>query len=58
LTKLIFLLQPRKLPPQFNLIPFLTLLDPDDENKTMVRFRLAFVVFSTIDVHDFLLSHM
>jgi hypothetical protein len=38
LAKLIALLQPRKLPPQFNLIPFLTLLDPDEENKTMVSF--------------------
>ncbi|KIM42318.1 hypothetical protein M413DRAFT_444743 [Hebeloma cylindrosporum] len=35
LTKLITFQQSRKLPPQFNLIPFLTLLDPDVENKAM-----------------------
>jgi hypothetical protein len=37
------------------LIPFLTLLDPDDENKTMVCL-LSFGDFPTIDVHDLLFS--
>jgi len=36
LTKVIALLQPRKLPPRFNVIPFLTVLDPEAETKTMV----------------------
>ena len=36
LTKLISLLQPRKLPPRYNIIPFLTVHDPEDDVKSMV----------------------
>lgn len=36
LTKVIQLLQPRKLPPRYNVIPFLTVLDPEPETKNMV----------------------
>lgn len=33
LTKLLSLLQPRVLPPRYNVIPFLTVLDPEEEVK-------------------------
>lgn len=36
LSKLLTLLQPRKLPPYFNVIPFLTVIDPESEIKNMV----------------------
>jgi sister chromatid cohesion PDS5-like protein len=36
LTKLLTLLQPRKLPPYFNVIPFLTVIDPEADIKNMV----------------------
>lgn len=36
LTKLLTLLQPRKLPSYFNVIPFLTVIDPETEIKNMV----------------------
>ncbi|RDB27480.1 Sister chromatid cohesion protein pds5 [Hypsizygus marmoreus] len=35
LTKLISLLQPRKLPPRYNVIPFLTVHDPESDIKAM-----------------------
>ncbi|KAG6864378.1 hypothetical protein C0991_010047 [Blastosporella zonata] len=35
LSKLISLLQPRKLPPKFNIIPFLTVHDPESDVKAM-----------------------
>ncbi|KAF9457542.1 armadillo-type protein [Collybia nuda] len=35
LTKLISLLQPRKLPPRYNVIPFLTVHDPESDVKSM-----------------------
>ncbi|KAF8067855.1 armadillo-type protein [Lyophyllum atratum] len=35
LTKLISLLQPRKLPPRYNVIPFLTVHDPESDVKAM-----------------------
>jgi sister chromatid cohesion protein PDS5 len=40
LTKLIALLTPRKLAPRFNVIPFLTVLDPEPEVKNAVSSRL------------------
>lgn len=36
LTKLISLLHPRKIPPQYNVIPFLTVHDPEADVKAMV----------------------
>jgi sister-chromatid-cohesion protein PDS5 len=36
LTKVILLLQTRKLPLRYNVIPFLTVLDPEPETKIMV----------------------
>ena len=39
LTKLIALLTPRKLAPRFNVIPFLTVLDPEPEVKNAVSPR-------------------
>ena len=36
LTKLISLLQLRKLPPRHNIIPFLTVLDPESDVKSVV----------------------
>lgn len=36
LSKAILLLQPRKLPARYNLIPLLTVLDPEPETKNMV----------------------
>ncbi|KAI6134781.1 armadillo-type protein [Pisolithus croceorrhizus] len=43
LTKLISLLSPRKLPPRFNTIPFLTVLDPEDDirNRATAYVSLA-----------------
>ena len=35
-TKLVTLLQPRKLPPRYNVIPFLTVHDPEDDVKSLV----------------------
>jgi sister-chromatid-cohesion protein PDS5 len=40
LTKLVSLLQPRKLPPRYNVIPFLTVHDPESDVKSMVRLLL------------------
>jgi sister-chromatid-cohesion protein PDS5 len=37
LAKLISLLTPRKLPPRFNVIPFLTVHDPEADVKNTVR---------------------
>ncbi|KAG2003330.1 cohesin-associated protein Pds5 [Coprinopsis cinerea AmutBmut pab1-1] len=34
-TKLVTLLQPRKLPPRYNVIPFLTVHDPEDDVKSL-----------------------
>ncbi|EIN08867.1 hypothetical protein PUNSTDRAFT_67344 [Punctularia strigosozonata HHB-11173 SS5] len=44
LTKLIILLSPRKLPPYFNTIPFLTVHDPDPE---VIQSAKAFVAFAS-----------
>ncbi|KAF9482670.1 hypothetical protein BDN70DRAFT_399452 [Pholiota conissans] len=41
LTKAIALLQPRKLPPKFNLLPFLTLLDPEPASKIIASAYVA-----------------
>ncbi|KAF8970162.1 armadillo-type protein [Flammula alnicola] len=35
LTKLITLLQPRKLPPRYNIIPFLSVMDPETDVKSI-----------------------
>ncbi|TFK20656.1 cohesin-associated protein Pds5 [Coprinopsis marcescibilis] len=35
LTKLVTFLQPRKLPPRYNVIPFLTVHDPEDDVKSL-----------------------
>jgi sister-chromatid-cohesion protein PDS5 len=44
LTKTILLLQPRKLPARYNVIPFLTVLDPEPETKNMVCASLSIYV--------------
>lgn len=41
LTKLIALLTPRKLTPRFNVIPFLTVLDPEPEVKIAVSLTVS-----------------
>jgi sister-chromatid-cohesion protein PDS5 len=41
LTKLIALLTPRKLAPHFNVIPFLTVLDPEPEVKNTVSLTFS-----------------
>jgi sister-chromatid-cohesion protein PDS5 len=46
LTKLISLLQSHKLPPRYNVIPFLTVHDPESDVKSMVF----------LDVSDHLLN--
>lgn len=35
LVKVLSLLQPRKIPPRFNVIPFITVHDPEDEVKNL-----------------------
>ncbi|KAI6158061.1 armadillo-type protein [Pisolithus tinctorius] len=42
LTKLISLLSPRKLPPRFNTIPFLTVLDPEDDVRNRATAYVSF----------------
>lgn len=41
LMKLVSLLTPRKLPPRYSIIPFLTVLDPEDDIKALAQSYVA-----------------